>query len=39
MLTLGNLFDGIGGWFLSANHAGITPVWIRRVVECVKEVR
>ena len=38
MLTLGCLFDGIGGG-LSANHAGVTPVWIRRVVECVKEVR
>ena len=39
MLTLGSLFDGIGGRFLSANHAGVTLVWIRRVVDCVKEVR
>lgn len=26
-LTLGSLFDGIGGWQLAAVHAGITPVW------------
>ena len=27
MLTLGSLFDGIGGWQLAAVHAGIMPVW------------
>lgn len=27
MLTLGSLFDGIGGWLLAAQHAGIKPVW------------
>ena len=27
MLTLGSLFDGIGGWQLVAVHAGIMPVW------------
>lgn len=26
-LTLGSLFDGIGGWQLAAIHAGIRPVW------------
>ena len=27
MLTLGSLFDGIGGWQLAALHNGIKPVW------------
>lgn len=27
MLTLGSLFDGIGGWQLAAVHAGVEPVW------------
>lgn len=27
MLTLGSLFDGIGGWQLAAVHAGVKPVW------------
>lgn len=27
MLTLGSLFDGIGGWLLAATHAGIKPLW------------
>ena len=26
-LTLGSLFDGIGGWQLAAVHAGVRPVW------------
>lgn len=26
-ITLGSLFDGIGGWPLAALHAGIRPVW------------
>ena len=26
-MTLGSLFDGIGGWLLAARHAGVTPVW------------
>ena len=26
-LTLGSLFDGIGGWLLAAEHAGIRPAW------------
>lgn len=26
-MTLGSLFDGIGGWQLAAIHAGVTPVW------------
>ena len=27
MLTLGSLFDGMGGWRLAAVHAGVKPVW------------
>jgi len=27
VLTLGSLFDGIGGWCLAAEHNGIRPVW------------
>lgn len=27
MLTLGSLFDGIGGWLLSAQRSGIKPIW------------
>lgn len=27
MMTLGSLFDGIGGWLLAARHAGVTPLW------------
>ena len=26
-LTLGSLFDGIGGWCLAAVHNGVKPVW------------
>ena len=26
-LTLGSLFDGIGGWCLAAQRAGIKPIW------------
>ena len=26
-MRLGSFFDGIGGWLLAAEHAGITPVW------------
>ena len=31
MLTLGSLFDGIGGWLLAARHAGVTPVWASEI--------
>ena len=27
MMTLGSLFDGIGGWLLAARHAGVMPLW------------
>ena len=27
MMTLGSLFDGIGGWQLAAVHAGVKPIW------------
>jgi len=30
-ITLGSLFDGIGGWLLAARHAGVTPVWASEV--------
>ena len=26
-LTLGSLFDGLGGWQLAAFHNGVRPVW------------
>ena len=26
-MTLGSLFDGIGGWQLAAIHNGVTPIW------------
>lgn len=26
-MTLGSLFDGIGGWLLASRHAGVTPIW------------
>lgn len=27
LLTLGSLFDGIGGWQIAARRAGVTPIW------------
>lgn len=30
-LTLGSLFDGIGGWLLAAKHAGIKPIWASEI--------
>ena len=30
-MTLGSLFDGIGGWLLAARHAGATPVWASEI--------
>ena len=30
-MKLGSLFDGIGGWLLAAEHAGITPVWASEI--------
>jgi DNA (cytosine-5)-methyltransferase 1 len=30
-VTLGSLFDGIGGWLLAARHAGVTPVWASEI--------
>lgn len=32
-MTLGSLFDGIGGWPLAAIHAGVTPVWASEIDE------
>ena len=26
-LTLGSLFDGLGGWLLAAKENGIRPIW------------
>ena len=31
MLTMGSLFDGIGGFQLAAIHNGITPVWASEI--------
>ena len=30
-MTLGSLFDGIGGGLLAARHAGVTPVWASEI--------
>ena len=30
-MTIGSLFDGIGGWLLAARHAGVTPVWASEI--------
>lgn len=30
-LTLGSLFDGIGGWLLAALHNGVKPVWASEI--------
>lgn len=30
-MTLGSLFDGIGGWLLAARHAGVTPIWASKI--------
>lgn len=30
-LTMGSLFDGIGGFPLAAIHAGIEPVWASEI--------
>ena len=30
-MTLGSLFDGIGGWLLAARHAGVTPMWASEI--------
>ena len=32
-LTLGSLFDGIGGWQIAASHSGIKPVWSSEIDE------
>ena len=34
-LTLGSLFDGIGGWQIAATHAGITTDKIRLFLRLV----
>lgn len=31
MMTLGSLFDGIGGFPLAAIHSGITPIWASEI--------
>ena len=31
MLTLGSLFDGIGGFPLAGIHNGITPLWASEI--------
>ena len=30
-MTLGSLFDGIGGWLLAARHTGVTPLWASEI--------
>ena len=31
MITLGSLFDGVGGWLLAAERAGIVPIWASEI--------
>lgn len=38
MLTMGSLFDGIGGFPLAAVHNGITPVWASEIEPFPMEV-
>ena len=38
MLTMGSLFDGIGGFPLAATHYGITPVWASEIEAFPMEV-
>lgn len=37
-MTLGSLFDGIGGWLLAARHAGVTPLWASDIESFPKSV-
>ena len=37
-LTLGSLFDGIGGWCLAAVRAGIRPIWSSEIEKFPLEV-
>ena len=37
-LTLGSLFDGIGGWLLAAIKNGITPIWSSEIDEFAMKV-
>lgn len=30
-MTLGSLFDGIGGWCMAAQNAGVTPLWASEI--------
>ena len=30
-MTLGSLFDGIGGWLLASRYAGVTPIWASEI--------
>lgn len=38
MITMGSLFDGIGGFPLAAEHHGITPVWASEIEKFPMEV-
>ena len=37
-ITLGSLFDGIGGWCLAAVHAGVQPIWSSEIERFPQEV-
>ena len=37
-MTLGSLFDGVGGWQLAACRAGITPLWSSEIDSFCMEV-
>ena len=39
-LTMGSLFDGIGGFPLAFEHTGATPVWASEIEEfCIAVTR
>lgn len=38
MITLGSLFDGIGGWQLAAIRNGVTPLWSSEIEKFPMEV-
>ena len=40
MMTLGSLFDGVGGWQLAAVRNGIKPLWSSEIEEfCLSVTR
>lgn len=38
VITLGSLFDGIGGWLLAASHNNVKPLWSSEIDDFPSEV-